>query len=290
MSLRNRTISKSLFLVALFVAAALFSRGGTYASESAGYTMEVLVDGMPLQEYAARGTRYIEALKGREYSVRLCNHTGGRVAVALSVDGLNSIDARTTSAVAARKWILGPYETITLDGWQTSSSTARRFFFTTEEQSYGAWLGKTKNLGLIAAAVFREKQHQVIMQESDERRDEPRRQSAEGGASGAPAPEAKQKDSASGETRLRALPATPGDLAATGIGTETSHPVRQIFFDNEDSPATVLELRYEYHASLVRLGVLPEDGRCPDSLTRRERAKGFEEPGFAPDPYLPRNR
>jgi hypothetical protein len=286
----NRRISKSLSLAALGLAAALSSRGGTYASESAGYTMEVLVDGTPLQEYAARGTRYIEALKGREYSVRLCNRTGERVAIALSVDGLNSIDARTTSAVAARKWILGPYETITLDGWQTSAATARRFFFTTEEQSYGAWLGKTKNLGLVAAAVFREKQRVTLLQESDGRRDEPRRQSAEGGASGAPAPEAKQKDSASGESRMRALPATPSDLAATGIGAETSHPVRQVFFDSEDSPAAVLELRYEYHAGLVRLGILPEDGLCPDSLIRRERARGFEEPGFAPDPYNRRQR
>jgi hypothetical protein len=221
----------------------------------------------------------------------LCNRTGERVAIALSVDGLNSIDARTTSAEAARKWILGPYETITLDGWQTSAATARRFFFTTEEQSYGAWLGKTKNLGLIAAAVFREKSHPfVALQESDGRRDEPQRQSAGGNAQGAPAPEAMQKDSTSGESLKRSLPPSPGDLAATGIGTETSHPVSEVFFDSEDAPAAVLELRYEYHAGLVRLGVLREDGLCTDSLTRRERARGFEEPQFAPDPYNRRQR
>ena len=288
----NRRISKPLSLAAIGLAAALFvCRGGTYASESAGYTMEVLVDGAPLQEYAARGGRYIEALKGREYSVRLCNRTGERVAIALSVDGLNSIDARTTSAAAARKWILGPYETITLDGWQTSAATARRFFFTTEEQSYGAWLGKTKNLGLIAAAVFREKQRVTLLQESDgPRRDEPRRQLAEGNAAGAPAPEAKPKDSGPGGPGMRSQPISPSDLAATGIGAETSHPVRQVFFDGEDSPAAVLELRYEYHAGLVRLGILPEDGLCTDPLTRRERARGFEEPGFAPDPYGRRQR
>lgn len=287
----NRRISKALSLAALGLAAALFfPRGGTYAAESAGYTMDVLVDGTPLQEYAARGARYIEALKGREYSVRLCNRTGERVAIALSVDGLNSIDARTTSAAAARKWILGPYETITLDGWQTSAATARRFFFTTEEQSYGAWLGRTKNLGLIAAAVFREKTHPLVALQGDERRDEPRRPLAQGDASGAPAPEAKQKDSAQAEPGLRSQAVPPSDLAATGIGAETSHPVRQIFFDSEDSPAAVLELRYEYHAGLVRLGILPEDGLCTDPLSRRERARGFEEPGFAPDPYARRQR
>ena len=40
------------------------------------------------------------------------------VAVALSVDGLNTIDAKRTTSFDASKWILGPYETITLDGWQ----------------------------------------------------------------------------------------------------------------------------------------------------------------------------
>ena len=60
--------------------------------------MEILVDGSPLREYPARGTTYIEARKGKEYAVRLRNHTPERIAIALSVDGLNSIDAKTTRA------------------------------------------------------------------------------------------------------------------------------------------------------------------------------------------------
>ena len=69
-----------------------------------------------------------------------------RVAVALSVDGLNTIDARHTDASSARKWVLGPYEAVTIRGWQTNSAQARRFFFTTEDESYGGWLGKKENL------------------------------------------------------------------------------------------------------------------------------------------------
>ena len=34
---------------------------------------------------------------------------------------------------------------------------ARRFEFTSQEQSYGAWLGKTANLGIITAVFFRER-------------------------------------------------------------------------------------------------------------------------------------
>ena len=61
------------------------------------YSMEILVDGRPMEEHAARGRTYLEALEGRDYSIRLRNRTGTRVAVALSVDGLNTIDARTTT-------------------------------------------------------------------------------------------------------------------------------------------------------------------------------------------------
>src|SRR5437867_3226175 len=156
---------------ALLLVASLVPTGRALALERAGYSMEILVGGTPLSQYAARGTNYVEALKNREYSVRLRNGTGERVAIALSVDGLNSIDARTTSASDARKWILGPYETITLDGWQTTSTTARRFLFTTEGRSYGAWLGRTQNLGLIAAAVFREKRPVGIVIQGGERRE-----------------------------------------------------------------------------------------------------------------------
>ena len=86
----------------------------TEAMTRESYSMEILVNGRPLQEHAARGTTYIEALEGREYSIRLRNHTGERIAVALAVDGLNTIDAKSGSARSASKWILGPYQTITL--------------------------------------------------------------------------------------------------------------------------------------------------------------------------------
>ncbi len=74
---------------------ALGPSGAAFALDRESYSMEILIGGTPLLEYAARGTSYVEAMKGREYSVRLRNRTGERVAIALSVDGLNSIDART---------------------------------------------------------------------------------------------------------------------------------------------------------------------------------------------------
>jgi hypothetical protein len=247
------------------------------------YSMEILVDGRPLAEHRARGTTYIEALEGREYSVRLTNHTGERVGVALSVDGLNSIDAKRTSARQASKWILGPYRSITLDGWQTSSASARRFFFTTEDLSYGAWLGEADNLGIVSAAFFRERRPRPL----PFTRAEPR--GGRGDSSGAPGPSKRLRESsesarAPSDADAKAgadTPALSDDLAATGIGREVDHRVRQVRFDAERHPAAVLELRYEYREVLVRLGVLAS---LEDPYARRERARGF-----APDPFRERD-
>lgn len=306
----GKALRRVLFGAALFVAAGLVLTGKALAIDRGGYSMEILIGGTPVSEYPARGTSYIEAIKHREYSVRLHNQTAERIAIALSVDGLNTIDARTTTARDARKWVLGPFETITIDGWQVSSATARHFFFTTEEKSYGSWLGKTNNLGVIAAAVFREKRRPIAIysqpqteapyrerEQSNSGRDDksaPAPLDSAGPSEGAPAPE-KQKDapdsreSTSGK-RSDIQPKKSDDYAATGIGEETSHPVQQVFFDCEETPAAVLELRYEYYDSLVRLGVLPAHDPYGESLSRRERARGFEEPGFAPDPYRRRDR
>ena len=119
--------------------------------------VEILIGGAVQPRYAHDGRWYVEAQKGREYAVRLHNPHGVRVAVALSVDGLNTIDARETTAADARKWVLGPYETVTISGWQTSRSEARHFEFTTEARSYGQALGKTTNLGIISAVFFKER-------------------------------------------------------------------------------------------------------------------------------------
>lgn len=245
-----------------------------------GFTVEVLIDGRPAPEYPARGTRYIEAVKGAEYAIRLRNPLGVRVAVALSVDGLNSIDAKRSPAATARKWVLGPYETVVISGWQTSNSQARRFYFTSEEQSYAQWLGKTDNMGVISAVFFRERRVEVVPTTRERTEAEGRSDraqpaaaapSAAGNAQGAP-----KEQSALGHDAAKKAE----EYAATGIGRRTDHRVEQVSFDMDPRPVASVDLRYEYRAQLVRLGVLPPSR---DQLTRREGAKGFEK-GFCPEP------
>jgi hypothetical protein len=244
------------------------------ALESDACHIEILVDGTPLTEYPARGTTYVEALRGREYGVRLTNRTDHRIAVALAVDGLNSIDAKTTSARQASKWVLDPHQTITINGWQTSSTDARRFFFTTEERSYGAWLDKVDNLGVIEAVVFRERDREMTIGGLLEKR-----------SSRAPAPSVRARPPASAEQES-GKSTDADDLAATGIGRRIDHRVRRVHLELEEQPVAHLRLRYEYRQQLVHLGILPSSEE-QEALARRDRARGFSDFEFSPDPFNP---
>ena len=253
-----------------------------------GFSVEVLVDGRPLAEYAARGRRYVEALENAEYELRIHNPTGSRVAVALAVDGLNSIDARHTSAWDAHKWVIEPYGTIHVRGWQMSSENARRFYFTTERDSYAAKLGQAANLGLITAVFFRERRPITIMPVTPSERRPPYKEDRARDQRSAPESSTAGELSRSEGSRDAAKSARPypppdDESAATGIGRSVRNDVQWIRMDLDSRPAGEVTIRYEYRASLVRLGIVPRDYPRPNVLDRRERAQGFE-PKYCPQP------
>jgi hypothetical protein len=217
--------------------------------------LSVMIDGQRRTEYNHRGTTYIEAVRGREYSLRITNPTGHRVAVALSVDGLNTIDAKHTDGWTAAKWVLEPYASAEISGWQVSGTTARRFFFTGERNSYGTALGKTENLGVIEAIFYREKGRPITRF-----REESRDSQSSRAPSSAPKAEAETND----------------EYAATGMGDRTRHEIEHVAIDLDPHPIESVRIRYEFRPQLVRLGVLRDS-----PLDRREKARGFT---YCPEP------
>ncbi len=263
------------------------------------FGVELLVDGRPLQEYVARGRTYVEAIAGAEYEVRVRNPHPFRVAVALSVDGLNTIDARHTSAWSASKWVIEPYGVINIGGWQMSSERARRFYFTSERDSYGAKLGQTSNLGLVTAVFFRERRTYPVQitpaprPPYDYRRDSQRSEAPSEPSTGAG--ESAESRAKSGSDTAGALgrssrppvaqPVPDDEYAATGIGRSVHNDVRWVNMDLDSRPAGEVTVRYEYYSALVRLGILPRRYyERPDPLQRREGARGFEDRRFSPEP------
>lgn len=278
--------------LAVVAGAALAMVIGAKALSPEGSSLEVLVDGVPRPEYSGRGAVYIEALKGHSYSLRITNPMSCRVAVALAVDGLNTIDAKHSSAWEASKWVLDPHESIVIPGWQVSGSTARKFTFTGERSSYGAALGQTDNLGVIEAVFFREKvpppPPPIVYEERMSGgvnggvlggilggvASSPAEARAKGAAADRSMPAAPKKSEAA-----KPSPALSDEYAATGMGRSTGHDVVHIEIELDRTPVATSRLRYEFRTQLVKLGILPSR----EPLQRREGAEGFEF-GYCPQP------
>jgi hypothetical protein len=180
--------------------------------------------------------------------------------------------------------VIEPYGTINITGWQMSSQRARRFYFTSERDSYAARLGQTSNLGVISAVFFRERRPIPVpvtpppgnrpLYKEDNRREN----SSEG-----PSASARTQGSAK-QRRAETIPTPDDEYAATGIGRSVHNDVRWIDMELEARPAAEVLIRYEYYPALVRLGVVPRSYTRPDPLRRREEATGFEDRRFSPEP------
>ncbi len=263
-----------------------------------GFEVQVLVNGRPLEEYVAHGRSYVEAIAGAEYELRIHNPLPYRVAVALSVDGLNTIDARHTSAWNASKWVIEPYGTISISGWQMSSERARRFYFTSERDSYGAKLGETSNLGLVSAVFFRERRSYPIpvtpapphhprppyQDDGTEKRSEAPSAGSSADSEGRAENSASVRKDSGRDRNGQVAPQPDDEYAATGIGRSVHNDVRWVDMDLDSRSAAEVTIRYEYYPALVRLGILPRRYERPDPLRRREGARGFEDRRFSPEP------
>ena len=288
-----------LFVLALSVCvcAPSFQAGVASAQESqrvlgrrpvyGPFRVDVLVGGRPLEVLQARGRRYVEALANEEYELRVYNPLPVRVAVALSVDGLNTIDARRTASWDASKWVIEPYQTIHVSGWQMSSNRARRFYFTTERDSYAAKLGRAADLGVITAVFYREEAAAttVVPPPRYDDRVHPQRRSEDGAKQRSGESQMESRAGRSAGNTAAAPPRPDDEHAATGIGRSVRHDVTWIDMRLDRRPAAEFSVRYEYRDALVRLGVLPRPRPYDeDPLRRRERARGFEDSRYSPEP------
>lgn len=112
--------------------------------------------GSTLHTYRHDGRSYIAGTPGHRYAIRLHNRTGARVLTVLSVDGVNAISGENAKPDQTG-YVLGPYETTTINGWRKSLSQIAEFNFTALSDSYAARTGRPQNVGVIGVAVFREK-------------------------------------------------------------------------------------------------------------------------------------
>jgi hypothetical protein len=201
-----------------------------------GFRIEVVDDSEGVKgEVSKAGRPFVTAHKGERYSIRLYNPLPVRVAVNLTVDGLNSISGKPSGIADGDKWMVEPHSTVIIPGWQVSGAESRRFFFTDKPKSYAQWRGEmlgkdlATNCGVIGAAFF---WNQAELDRYDDDhpiyRDSPK-----------PMPYSSRKEK--GAERMANAPAcaerasfekkeAADEQAGTGMGERETHPTTQVDF------------------------------------------------------------
>jgi hypothetical protein len=276
--------TRRLLLTAL--AAAALSACGSPPAFAIGSLVDVqIVDrsrGEQLSSWQYRGASYVAGRPGDRYAVRLTNRSSGRILVVLSVDGVNAVSGET-AAVGQTGYVLAPYQSAEITGWRKSYSEAAAFYFTALPDSYAARTNRPDNVGVIGAAVFRERVPEPVS-----RWREPAPSVAKDGNDSGRLEAERQRDGASADAAAppaqAAARARPDSFAAqdekklgTGHGEREYSPTSQTAFERaSSSPAEIVQLRYDSYANLLASGVIPR----PRPLPRQPDAF----PSFVPDP------
>jgi hypothetical protein len=209
---------------------------------------------------------YLEAEHGRNYGIRVRNHTGRRIGLVIAVDGRNILSGDKSHLRSNEPmYVLGPYEQATYQGWRTSDTRVHRFFFTDVENSYAEAWGDRSAMGVIAVAAFREVP-QVHR----------RRQSGR--------PEMAPQSSAPGESRSNKSMESADAATAPGTGFGDGHNSRsvRVHFKPQRHAFTTHFLKYEWRETLVKLGIIRETP--PPNRFWPEQLGQVQPPSFAPYP------
>ena len=235
--------------------------------------------GETLPSWRHRGASYVAGRPGDRYAVRLTNHSPGRVLVVLSVDGVNAVSGET-AAVAQTDYVLAPYQSTEITGWRKSWSEAAAFYFTALPDSYAARTGRPDNVGVIGAAVFRERIAEPVGGWYQSAPSVAKEGGAASGRLGAERPAAAAADAEAPKSELarRSQNAAADEKKlGTGHGEREYSPTSQTAFERASStPAGVVQVRYDSYANLLASGIIPRQRpllRPPDAF-----------PSFVPDP------
>lgn len=225
--------------------------------------------GAVLPQYRHRGQAWVPGDPGQRYAVRLRNLGAERVLVVLSVDGVNAISGQTADPRQAG-YVLGPWQSLDVEGWRKSLGAVAQFVFVDPAASYAARTGRPDNVGVIGVAVFREAEGAPVA-----------------GIARAPQAAAEaERDASRAAGQAAADAAMHKEAAAPGLGTGhgaiESSPAYATHFDRQSRPTQVSQLRYDTWQALLARGiaVAPPYHRQQGWTDAPQAFPG----GFVPDP------
>ncbi len=257
-------------------------------------------DGRPLQTYFHQGSMYVAGNLGERYNIRLTNNTPNRVETVVTVDGRDVISGQLGNYRKQRGYVIGPYGSVTVEGFRQSLDHVAAFRFSDLTASYSARRGTPQHVGVIGVAVFKERQRRIRRKKSKPIATAPAPRpyyEPYAGADGAEynAPEAAPHAPASKQAQGRAS-VSDSSTASGGfsppprqLGTEygeTHHnSVREVTFKRrrKNRPDSLVTLYYDSHDGLRTRGI-PVDPPYYHPSPYPSQPQPFPEGRFAPPP------
>jgi hypothetical protein len=262
-------------LVCAFAAAS--ASGGTLADleiydRTAGRTLPI---------YEHEGRLYVAGEPRHQYELRVRNSSAARVLAVTSVDGVNVITGET-AAQQQSGYVLGAYDSVSIEGWRKSLDEVATFYFTRLADSYAARTGRPNDVGVIGVALYREYRAQYRPCCTPWRDSGPRAAAPEASTQGSAQANddelAKSERNDSSADSREAQRRSESKLG-TGHGQRESSPAQYVDFKRAAStPDETIVIYYDSRRNLLAQGVLPQRpvfaDRRPDPFPN----------GFVPDP------
>ena len=229
--------------VVLSVAGVLSFAAKAEASHAQGpYSIDVLVEGVPQPSLVSGGQTFVVGVLGASYEVRVHNQSGRRIEALVAVDGRDVITGQPIDPRSHRGYLVSPWDTVSIDGFRSSSSSVATFRFSTIPRSYAWRTGTAWGIGTIRAWVFEEAAPPLVRP----------RMLPYGGDDGFGQPPT------SGDSRAGSAPSAsaPRDMG-TEYGEQRWSPVGYTVFRRQSGHANaILGVRYQSRDALIAAGIL----------------------------------
>lgn len=213
---------------------------------------------MPVRSDSKGYRAYLQAERGARYRIRLTNRTADRVGVVVAVDGRNIISgARSDLERGEPMYILGAWDSEEYSGWRTSLADVHEFYFTEWQDSYAEAFGDRSARGVIAVAVYREKENLAMLREQERRARSDRQSSV------VPAPPAADA-SGNSASEQSAAKAERRSEPGTGYGDRRDEPAVRVAFEAQSRASSKVFLKYEWRETLCARRIVD----CADSGNR----------------------
>ncbi len=242
-----RYVLSAVLAVVMMTAAPAYPQGGGRLQGEV--CVEVVSDrgttllAIPHKDLWRGGTRiikkFLEAKKRENYGIIIRNMTPERIGVVVSVDGRNIISGKRSDLRSTEDmYLVNSYDQGRYEGWRTDKDTVHKFYFTDPGDSYSIrTFNDSSAMGVIAVAVYREKDRPQPRNEMKKQENTPS------------APSAGSVD------RSKSL-AARDEVAGTGFGERQYSPTVRVVFEPERTPVQKTLVKYEWREVLCKKGLL----------------------------------